>query len=165
MCLVCGRRIRSAEESRIPGDKSVASSPNEFLCFRCYYSNIHLKPTPAAPVATIAVDKSCRHGRSCIFGIDLWRKYKISCWDYYNLLDLQGGKCKICGRSEDEFARRLHVDHDHNCCPGNRSCGMCVRGLLCPNCNIGLGKVMDDLTIIQSMIEYLEVDTPSESVI
>lgn len=172
MCLGCGRRIRLAGESKFPGYESVAPSPDEYRCFRCYYTSTPVQAkTPREPTALLpkAVKGVCRHclrplppsnsGVSCSFGIDLWRKYKISCWDYFNLLNLQGGRCKICSISEDNFARKLHVDHDHNCCPGNRSCGKCIRGLLCPNCNIGLGKVKDDLMVIQSMINYLAVDT------
>ena len=35
------------------------------------------------------------------------------------------------------------VDHDHSCCPGKRSCGGCVRGLTCKNCNLMLGFAED----------------------
>lgn len=38
------------------------------------------------------------------------------------LLAFQGGRCAICGVT-DESARTLHIDHDHTCCPGRRSCG------------------------------------------
>lgn len=45
----------------------------------------------------------------------------------------QEGHCGICGKAS--LGRRLAVDHDRRCCSGRRSCGDCVRGLLCGSCN------------------------------
>lgn len=53
------------------------------------------------------------------------------------ILEAQGGGCALCGSNNN--GKRLHVDHDHACCPGRRSCGRCVRGLLCGPCNRLLG--------------------------
>lgn len=64
---------------------------------------------------------------------DLKYRYNLSGADYLKLLASQGGVCAICGIKPG--ARRLAVDHDHACCPGRRSCGRCVRGLLCKRCN------------------------------
>jgi hypothetical protein len=33
------------------------------------------------------------------------------------------------------YAARRCTDHDHECCPGRRSCGHCVRGVVCATCN------------------------------
>lgn len=52
---------------------------------------------------------------------------------------------------------RLVVDHDHSCCPGGASCGECVRGLLCSNCNIAAGMLRDDPDTARAMVKYLEV--------
>jgi hypothetical protein len=35
---------------------------------------------------------------------------------------------------------KLHIDHDHGCCNGRRSCGRCVRGALCHKHNVDLGR-------------------------
>jgi len=38
----------------------------------------------------------------------------------------------------------LHIDHDHDCCKGRRSCGNCVRGALCSRHNRYLGYLEAD---------------------
>lgn len=53
------------------------------------------------------------------------------------------GSCAICQKSP----KRLHVDHDH----ANGS----IRGLLCKNCNHGLGMFRDDISLIQGAVAYL----------
>lgn len=64
------------------------------------------------------------------------------------MLEAQGGGCAICGHSD----RSLEVDHDHTCCPGKKTCGKCVRGILCRRCNRGLGCLE---TVIDATVAYL----------
>lgn len=49
------------------------------------------------------------------------------------------GACDICTEEGT-----LVVDHDHRCCPPNRSCAKCRRGHLCHHCNKMLGMAKDD---------------------
>jgi hypothetical protein len=64
--------------------------------------------------------------------------YNVTKEFVHRLLEFQRGSCAICG-SRNAGSKSLHIDHDHVCCPGRRSCGDCVRGLLCSGCNwIGL---------------------------
>lgn len=53
-------------------------------------------------------------------------------------------RCDLCQRAlpiGKHMTPVAHVDHDHACCPGTRSCGLCVRGILCPTCNTRSGVV------------------------
>jgi hypothetical protein len=74
------------------------------------------------------------------------RKYRISRYGLTQelfdlLLEAQHRACGMCHEPFEE-GQLIHVDHDHSCCPGkNRSCGQCVRGLLCHTCNIALGHI------------------------
>ncbi len=65
-------------------------------------------------------------------------KYGITWDDYEIMLASQGNGCAICGTLEPGGKGRFHVDHDHSCCPTEKTCGKCVRGLLCHKCNVRL---------------------------
>lgn len=73
--------------------------------------------------------------------------------------------CEVCGANLLEKIRepthghlrvRLVVDHDHNCCPGVHSCGQCVRGLICHQCNIAAGMLGDDPPRAHALARYLQ---------
>lgn len=66
-------------------------------------------------------------------------RYGITRAEYEALLEGQSYKCLICGGGPGGNRKRFSVDHDHGCCSGRRSCGKCIRGLLCFNCNANLG--------------------------
>lgn len=78
-----------------------------------------------------------------------WR-YNIDEAEFNRLLALQDGHCALCFHSE-----KLVVDHDHACCPGGRSCGECVRGLLCVRHNLLLGMGHDDPGELEAAAAYL----------
>jgi hypothetical protein len=51
----------------------------------------------------------------------------------------------------------VHIDHDHSCCRGKKSCGTCVRGLACGDCNTGVGLFGDDPERMRRVADSLEM--------
>lgn len=72
------------------------------------------------------------------------RKYGLTVDDYEAMRSSQKGACLICG---DEPSR-LVVDHCH-------ATGA-VRGLLCARCNVAIGILRDDPSLMRRAAEYLE---------
>lgn len=85
-----------------------------------------------------------------------WR-WNLTEQDLQAMLVNQGGRCAICPAREPGGRGTWHVDHDHTCCSKGRSCGACIRGLLCSNCNVLLGHAKDDTAILQAAITYLRL--------
>ena len=76
--------------------------------------------------------------------------YGVTNEEYIALLDSQQGCCAICESPKPSSGRYKHfcVDHDHN--TGR------IRGLLCMNCNITLGRLRDDPEVLRKAADYLE---------
>ncbi|GEC56773.1 hypothetical protein [Bradyrhizobium phage ppBeUSDA76-2] len=69
--------------------------------------------------------------------------YGLAKEEYEAMVKRQNGCCAICGDCPD----KLVVDHNHGC--GT------VRGLLCSNCNTGIGMFRDSTSFLLSAIKYL----------
>ena len=87
----------------------------------------------------------------------LKRMYNLSLEDFDVRLAAQDGRCAICRKVLDlqGTGNRPNIDHDHRCCP-KKSCGRCVRGLLCSACNRVLGIVKDDVELLLRFIDYVQ---------
>jgi hypothetical protein len=101
--------------------------------------------------------KECDHARVRIYHKDNKAKvtkrqlishrrriYGLNEEEYNNMILSQNNLCAICNKPSN---KTLHIDHDH--VTGR------VRGLLCSNCNLGIGLLEEDLVVLNRAIEYL----------
>jgi len=72
-------------------------------------------------------------------------KYNITIDQYEELVAAQLGRCDICGSPPGK--RGLAVDHNHKTKE--------VRGLLCGECNMGLGRFKDNPILLSRATTYL----------
>lgn len=85
---------------------------------------------------------------------ELKKHFGITIEQYNELLKIQNFVCAICGEKEKVkhhvtgSIKSLAVDHCHE--TGK------IRGLLCQRCNRVLGKVKDNVVILDKMKEYLK---------
>lgn len=75
------------------------------------------------------------------------KRYNITLETYNTLLAKQNNACAICLTSVNELSTQLHVDHCHT--TGK------VRGLLCYNCNSGLGRFKDSKFNLSQALHYI----------
>lgn len=107
-----------------------------------------------------SIGKTCRKcydeirkGRERNIAIGL-RKYGWDTHTYDLVLKDQGGICLGCLK-KPELDKRLHVDHCHDT--------NIPRGLLCRECNLGMGLLKDDSEILKRLADYLEKFNAKES--
>ena len=85
---------------------------------------------------------------------EILKKRGITFEQYNEMLAVQDNKCAICLKIEtckdprNDYVRRLSIDHCHIT---NKT-----RGLLCSNCNSGMGKLGDSIEHLQAAINYLK---------
>lgn len=81
-------------------------------------------------------------------GSHIKRNYGITLEEHNLMFNKQEGKCKICGRHQNEIKIPFAVDHDHT--TGR------IRGLLCHKCNQGLGYFNDNIDLLMKAINHLK---------
>lgn len=79
-----------------------------------------------------------------------WKRHHMTEEDFNKLFNMFDGKCHLC-RQRDATS----IDHDHSCCKTNRSCGKCVRGILCRGCNTALGSLKENPDTIARLLDYI----------
>lgn len=165
-CLSCGREmINFRRESSVPlclpcrreraADRKLSWSKGlDLECLRCArlraFDMFSLNPKGAVPLI-------CDH---CASATRRRRVYGTRKGELRSLLDKQHGGCAICARRVSLSPRRArapglsgaHVDHCHE--TGK------VRGILCPGCNLGLGKLGDNVEGLQRALDYLRGGQP-----
>jgi hypothetical protein len=91
-------------------------------------------------------------------------RYKMDEVKYQSMLFEQEDKCAICGNPfTEDLKGKPHVDHSHACCPSERSCGKCVRALLCHKCNIVIAYANDNPRVLAEAILYLNKHKEKDS--
>lgn len=85
----------------------------------------------------------------------LFRNHGLRPEDWTALWADQGGRCYLC--SADLVEGKVHVEHDHSCCPKGRSCEICRRGLACGTCNRSIALAGDDPGRLRRMADALEI--------
>jgi hypothetical protein len=75
---------------------------------------------------------------------------------YNELYEAQHGSCAICQEPEEKFSW-LCIDHDHN---SGR-----IRGLLCPNCNRGIGLLQDSPDLLEKAAKYIQYGKVKETIV
>lgn len=131
------------------------------LCSPCYRVS-RSQNDSLARCSIIVCDSVARTLGLCDNHYQLQRKYGLTYEQREELIARNNGVCPIC---LDEPQARSDgavwaIDHDHRCCPGRQSCGSCLRGAICLDCNLGIGKLNDDAMILRRAADYLDKYDP-----
>lgn len=119
---------------------------------RCTICDKEFQPNSSQHLKCSKACKSVRHRQ-----LRLASKYGLTTGMFTELLRKQGGGCAIC--KTNGSTTRWAVDHDHSCCLGDKTCGKCIRGILCYPCNQALGLMKDSPEIIASALVYINTNS------
>lgn len=139
------------EATTLPETHKMCSVCKKSKKFRDFYKDRRNNPPFASTCKVCSKERSKRfyeekpEYRQMIRNGGLKHRFGITQFDYFEMLKEQEGVCAIC---KLKYEKHLHVDHDHE--TGE------IRGLLCKQCNHGLGNFKDNPTYLKNAIEYLD---------
>ncbi len=148
VCAACGK-------AKTPGDV------RHTLCGKCRASDKKCVDCGNPPMGNRTQCWSCLSADGLYAAQVRDRLYNLAPGWYDKTFAEQRGLCDICGQPERAVSKTtgkvypLAVDHDRSCCPGNSSCGKCIRRLICRNHNVGLGMFGDDPKLLRAAADYI----------
>lgn len=155
------RRSNPVPDCKICGSKT--GDRRSKVCLGCYNSRGKLNNNPKFLKGSPEYLEFRKINNEARMRSRLKHTYNFSEESYKELLESQNYSCAICGIHQDDMKKRLNLDHDHNCCPGESSCGKCIRGLLCSVCNSAIGLLKDSEEVIEMALNYLRNNRKVES--
>jgi hypothetical protein len=149
-----GRALTPHTPRRRQGASRLRDSLGRKECSRC----LMWKPLAEFRPSRSAADGFQHWCQPCNGDYMREKRYGLTGADVARMVKEQGG-CAICGAAGLEhlgFRNSWSVDHDHSCCPGDESCGKCIRAILCAACNKMIGLARDDPARLRAAAAYLE---------
>lgn len=130
----------------VTGDNAYVSRDGKASCKICQKENsrrywIRIQGNPELYKKRLNASKRYRRNNPDT-GL-LW-KYGITAKHREDMLKKQNGGCAICSRILDI----PYIDHDHETDQ--------LRGMLCRNCNSGIGLLQDNISVLESALAYLK---------
>ena len=143
-CPKCQLYLLKDRFKKVTTKKSLEKNPDGYYwcCMDCYKKHEFVYNPGEAPQSRKFRRREKRLRKMELIG----RTYGLKEQDYEQMVAEQNNLCAICGKKEE--GKVLCIDHDH-------ATGK-VRGLLCSNCNIGLGNLKEDIQIFLAAIAYLK---------
>ena len=151
--VAAGRPVTVWHPRRSPGSALTRDEDGRKECTRCG----QWLPTDDFGPSSSTIDGLQAWCTTCSADYMSLNRYGLTRADVAARVAEQGG-CAICKRQEpggSDYRSGWHVDHDHACCPGERSCGKCIRSILCARCNKILGLAIDDPNVLRAAADYL----------
>lgn len=133
-CKNCSRK-QKRKERIVSGDKK---------CRLC----LEIKPIINFSIRNTGIHRN--ECKTCWRDKNLYNSFKITLSQYKELSNNQNNTCAICFSEFSPNGQNLSVDHCHKT-------GI-IRGLLCSECNFGLGKFKDNIELLNNAIKYLKKD-------
>jgi len=138
LCDEC-RRSRKRKRKRLEKAVARARNPEKFAAAKAAQrKNSILRQRRDDPIAYQLKNKNRK----------LREKYGITLAQRAQLIIDQDNRCKVCEISFDDIKpQNAHIDHDH--------ATRVVRGILCSNCNLGIGNFRDSIKSLERAIIYI----------
>jgi len=123
-------------------------------------SKLKLRQNPEKNLQKLTYQQQYREeNRKALSDKERQRRFGITPEGYSDLFKSQNGTCAICKQPETATrlgkVKALAVDHCHR--------SGVVRGLLCADCNTGIGKLKENKNILLSAIQYLDKHSEQSS--